>query len=224
MKYPVARRGLPTAPTFLAHWLTSQLRSLWAFPAELLPALIDFRKNWRITGAIAPSSSSLCSSLVGLALGADHVLELGAGSGAVTKELLKLFPVGSIQAVEVQPQQAKELKLKYPAIDIFEGTAEAALEGYRRDGVTAVVSSLPFRSLPAEVRKQTVRSICKYLSKSPGSRFVQFTYGLRQPFEAEHGFCWVRVKWVANNLPPACIWMLEPIVDCCDSQSKLRNH
>jgi phosphatidylethanolamine/phosphatidyl-N-methylethanolamine N-methyltransferase len=224
MKYPVARSVLPTVPAFLAHWLTSQFRSLWAFPAELLPALTNFRSNWRVTGAIAPSSPSLSSSLAGLALGADHVLELGAGSGAVTKELLKLFPVGSIQAVEVQSRLANELKLKYPAIDVFKGTAEAALEGYQRGGVTAVVSSLPFRSLPSEVRKQTVRSIFNYLSKSPGSRFVQFTYGLRQPFEVERGFCWVRVKWVANNLPPACIWMLAPIVDDGDSDSKLGDH
>jgi phosphatidylethanolamine/phosphatidyl-N-methylethanolamine N-methyltransferase len=222
MKYPTEQEVGPGLVSFAVHALTAPFRNIRNVRTELLSPLIDFRLNWRVTGAIAPSSPRLSSSLAILAVGADHVLELGAGTGAVTHELLKLFPSDSIQAVELQSRLASGLKQKHPALNVFEGTAEDALDSYLKDGVAAVVSSLPFRSLPSDVRNRTVQSVCRFLTESPGSRFIQFTYGLRQPFEAGAGFRWERVKWVAQNLPPACIWVLTPIGDSCDAPLKLR--
>jgi phosphatidylethanolamine/phosphatidyl-N-methylethanolamine N-methyltransferase len=221
MRYPAAQKVQPGLARFAAQGLTASFRSLQAFQRELRSFLFDFRLNWRVTGAIAPSSTRLSSSLARLAVGADHVLELGAGTGAVTQELFKMFPSVSIQVVEVQPRLANALRRKHPSLDVFEGTAKLALDNYRRVGVGAVVSSLPFRSLPSEVREQTAQSICRYLNESPGSRLVQFTYGLRQPFEAGRGFRWVRVKWVLQNLPPACIWLLTPATENYDSTLEL---
>lgn len=213
MKYAATQKTLPGFVNYAAQAALLSLRHLSKIQTEMLAALTNFQSNWRITGAIAPSSQRLSSALASMALGADHVLELGAGTGAVTQELFKLFPSHSIQAVELQSRLATELKRKYPALDVVEGAAAAALDTYRRDGVTAVVSSLPFRSLPSVVRSQTVQSICRYLGESPESCFIQFTYGFRQPFEVPSGFRWVRVKWVIGNLPPACIWLLTPIAD-----------
>jgi phosphatidylethanolamine/phosphatidyl-N-methylethanolamine N-methyltransferase len=222
MKYPAAQEIGPGLVSFAVHAMTAAVRNIRNIRTELLSPLIVFGLNWRVTGAIAPSSPRLSSSLAILAVGADHVLELGAGTGAVTHELLKLFPSDRIQAVELQSRFANGLKQKHPALNVFEGTAEDALDNYLKDGVAAVVSSLPFRSLPSDVRNRTVHSVCRYLTESPGSRFIQFTYGLRQPFEAGTGFRWERVKWVAQNLPPACIWVLTSIGDSCDASLNLR--
>lgn len=217
MKHTSVGNTLSGLKNVKAHAATVSFQNLWRVQTKVLAALTDLKSNWRITGAIAPSSQRLSSSLASMAAGADQVLELGAGGGAVTQELLKLFPSRSIQAVELQSRLATELKWKYPGLDVFEGPAATALDNYRCDGVTAVVSSLPFRSLPTTVRIQTVQSICQYLNESPGSRFIQFTYGLRQPFEVQSGFRWVRVKWIVGNLPPACIWLLTPIAGISDS-------
>lgn len=217
MKHTFVEKTRPGLMNVKAHAATVSLQNLWRFQTKVLAALTDLQSDWRITGAIAPSSKSLSSALASMARGADQILELGAGTGAVTQELFKLFPSRSIRAVELQSRLATELKRKYPALNIVEGTAAAALDTYRRDGVTAVVSSLPFRSLPTTVRIQTVQSICQYLNESPGSRFIQFTYGLRQPFEVPSGFRWMRVKWIVGNLPPACIWLLTPIAGISDS-------
>jgi len=217
MKHTSVEKTLPGLMNVKAHSATVSFQNLWRFQTKVRAALTDRQSDWRITGAIAPSSKSLSSALASMARGADQILELGAGTGAVTQELFKLFPSRSIQAVELQSRLATELKRKYPALNIVEGTAAAALDTYRRDGVTAVVSSLPFRSLPTTVRIQTVQSICQYLNESPGSRFIQFTYGLRQPFEVSSGFRWMRVKWIVSNLPPACIWLLTPIAGISDS-------
>jgi phosphatidylethanolamine/phosphatidyl-N-methylethanolamine N-methyltransferase len=211
MKLTTVEKTLPGLMNVTTHAATVLCLHLWRFQTKVLAAVTHLHSNWQITGAITPSSQRLSSSLARMASGADQVLELGAGNGAVTQELLKLFPSPSIQAVELQSHLATELKRKYPAVDVFEGTAAAALDNYRRDGLTAVVSSLPFRSLPSAVRIQTVQSICQYLNESPGSCLIQFTYGLRQPFKAQCGFRWVRVKWIIRNLPPACIWLLTPI-------------
>jgi phosphatidylethanolamine/phosphatidyl-N-methylethanolamine N-methyltransferase len=217
MKHSPTQKTLPWFVNCAAQAALLPFQYLSSVQAELLVALTDLQSNWRITGAIAPSSRSLSSALASMAQGADQILELGAGTGAVTQELFKLFPSRSIQAVELQSRLATELKRKYPALNVVEGTAAAALDTYRRDGVTAVVSSLPFRSLPTTVRIQTVQSICQYLNESPGSYFIQFTYGLRQPFEVQSGFRWMRVKWIVGNLPPACIWLLTPIAGISDS-------
>jgi phosphatidylethanolamine/phosphatidyl-N-methylethanolamine N-methyltransferase len=217
MKHTSVEKTLPGLLNVKAHAATVSFQNLWRFQTKVQAALTDRQSDWRITGAIAPSSKSLSSALASMARGADQILELGAGTGAVSQELFKLFPSRSIQAVELQSRLATELKRKYPALNIIEGTAAAALDTYRRDGVTAVVSSLPFRSLPTTVRIQTVQSICQYLNESPGSRFIQFTHGLRQPFEVSSGFRWMRVKWIVSNLPPACIWLLTPIAGISDS-------
>jgi phosphatidylethanolamine/phosphatidyl-N-methylethanolamine N-methyltransferase len=212
MKYPAVQKLRPGWMGFAAQGLTNPFRDIWNARTQRLSPWIPSRSNWRVTGAIAPSSPRLSASLASLAVGADHVLELGAGSGAVTRELLKVFPMHRLCAVELQPRLASGLKRSHPALDVFEGSADLALDKHRTDGVAAVVSSLPFRSLPAHIREQTVQSVCRYLTASPGSRFIQFTYGFRQPFDVGPGFHWVRVKWVLENLPPACIWVLTAAV------------
>ena len=67
---------------------------------------------------------------------------------------------------------------------------------------------MPFRCLPAGVRRQTRDSILRCLARHPGSWLVQFTYHPLAPFEPEHGFAWQRLRTVMANLPPAAVWTL----------------
>lgn len=175
---------------------------------DSLSRLRQFHFNLRVTGAIAPSSARLAAAMASLAVGADNVLELGAGSGAVTNALVKVVTTEKLQAVELQECLAKGLKKRHPTLDVIAGSADVALDKYAREGSVAVVSSLPFRSLPADVKRLTVESVLRFLSVWPNSRLIQFTYGLGVPFSVGSEFQWQQGKWILANFPPACVWVL----------------
>ena len=162
----------------------------------------------RIRGAIVPSSARLARELASLALGSDHVLELGAGSGVVTLALTKVVKAEKLQVVELHSGLASSLKQRYPHLNVMQGSAVFALDNYPKSGAIAVVSSLPFRSLPADMKHLTVQSLLRFLTALPKSMLIQFTYGLGEPFSVSAGFEWRQVKWVMANFPPAGIWVL----------------
>lgn len=170
-------------------------------------------KNPRTMGALAPSSARLARELACLAAGSDHVLELGAGTGVVTQALFEVVNEEKIQVVELQIKLAATLKKRYPNLKVLQSTAHHALDNYRQCGSVAVVSSLPFRSLPPAMKHLTVQSLLGFLKSSPDSLLIQYTYGLGAPFSAPSGFKWQQVKWVLANIPPACIWVLTKTVD-----------
>jgi phospholipid N-methyltransferase len=167
----------------------------------------------RTTGALAPSSARLARALADLATGSDHVLELGAGTGAVTQALSKVVNDEKLQVVELQKKLASSLRKRYPNLKVLQSTAHYALDNYQQCGSVAVVSSLPFRSLPPAIKQLTVQSVLGFLKSSPGSQLIQYTYGLGAPFSAPAGFKWQQVKWIFANLPPACIWVLTKTAD-----------
>ncbi|MEO8409758.1 MAG: methyltransferase domain-containing protein [Propionivibrio sp.] len=164
--------------------------------------------DFRISGAVLPSSPILAAAMVAPAVGYGHVLELGAGRGAVTQALTQLVHADNLVAVELQPQLATFLRQRFPQLQVVQGTADRALDKQSKNEAIAVVSSLPFRSLPAAIRLATIRSVLRFLAESPGSTFIQFTYGLQEPFAAGAGFEWKPVRWVFANVPPARIWTL----------------
>ncbi|WPC65621.1 class I SAM-dependent methyltransferase [Rhodoferax ferrireducens] len=170
--------------------------------------LFRMLKDPRTTGALAPSSARLARELANLAKNSENVLELGAGTGAVTQALSRVVNEDKLQIVELQKKLAVSLKKRYPNLKVLHSTAHRALDNYRQSGSVAVVSSLPFRSLPPAIKHLTVQSLLAFLKSSPGSQLIQYTYGLSAPFTAPAGFKWQQIKWVFANFPPACIWVL----------------
>ena len=179
---------------------------------DSLSRLRRFHFNMRVTGAIAPSSARLAAAMASFAVRADNVLELGAGSGAVTNALVKAVTAEKLQAVELQECLAKGLKTRHPTLDVIAGSADMALDRYVREGSVAVVSSLPFRSLPADVKRLTVESVLRFLSVWPNSRLIQFTYDLGVPFTVGSEFQWQQGKWISPIYPPACVWVLTRVI------------
>lgn len=174
---------------------------------------IRMLKDPRTTGALVPSSARLARALARLAKDSDHVLELGAGTGAVTQALSKVVSIEKLEVVELQKKLAAKLKKKYPDLRVLQSSAHLALDNYRQDGSVAVVSSLPFRSLPAAIKHLTIQSLLAFLDASPGSQLIQYTYGLGAPFAVPSDFKWQQVKWIFANFPPACIWVLSKAAD-----------
>ncbi|RIX71763.1 class I SAM-dependent methyltransferase [Acidovorax cavernicola] len=164
-----------------------------------------------LTGAVMPSSRYLALAMVRAAGEVQHVVELGAGTGPVTKELRSRLPQASLVAVEIQPGLARQLRARFPGLDVRQDPAHEVLDSLACPGPAAVVSSLPFRSLPQDLHEATVDSIERFLRRVPGSRLVQFTYQPRPPFEASADFRWHRSCVVWRNAPPAGVWVLQSL-------------
>ncbi len=165
-------------------------------------------RNPRTIGSVTPSSAALARAMAKEARSADHVLELGAGTGPVTAALLQELPVEAITSVELQPQLSRHLKKRFPTLQVVEGCAVQALQQARYSGQAVVVSSLPFRSLPQDLAAALAQQAVEFLARHSGSRWVQFTYRAGEPFSVPPGFTWKRSARVWANVPPARVWVL----------------
>lgn len=175
-----------------------------------MPALwMQLLRTPGLTGAVMPSSRYLALAMVRAAGEVQHVVELGAGTGPVTQALRSRLPQASLVAVEIQPDLVQVLRAQFSGLDVRQGCAHEVLDGLAYPGPAAVVSSLPFRSLPQELHEVTVASIEQFLRRVPGSRLVQFSYQPRPPFAASADFRWHRICVVWRNAPPAGVWVLQ---------------
>ncbi len=164
-----------------------------------------------LTGAIAPSSAMLGQAMAEAAAGAGHIVELGAGTGPVTRQLARRHPGVPLTVVELHTGLARRLAGAHPAARVLARPAAEVLDELApAEGPVALVSSLPFRSLPPAVHQATRTSIVNFLERCPNSWLVQFTYQPRAPFHAPPGWVWRHVRTVFANLPPAGLWTLKP--------------
>lgn len=162
-------------------------------------------------GAVCPSSSFLArrmAAAVGSVVEGDVIVELGAGTGAVTSKLCPLAAGGGakLYCVEFDGALARILEERFPAAVIVNDSAEnieKILAGEDSKRVKAIVSCLPLVSLPGKVVSAILNASENALPK--GGRFIQFTYNLVRSPESL-GFKKMRhekVSFVALNIPPA---------------------
>ncbi len=180
-----------------------------------------FLKRWLrrplAMGAVVPSGRLLAEAMAettkaALAGRPGHVVELGAGTGEVTKALLAagLAPE-RLALVERDPELARFLRGHFPGPRIIEGDAARLprlLADHEVTPVAAIVSSLPLLSLPAGIVQSIVGGVFEALPR--GAALVQFTYGPTPPvpravrerlhLDGAHG------KRIWRNVPPAVVW------------------
>ncbi len=166
-----------------------------------------------MVGALLPSSRALAQAMARAADGASLVVELGAGTGAITALLVERHPDVPMIAVELQPQMAQMLAERFPQVDVRAASAHRVLRALApaADDV-AIVSSLPFRSLPARWSEPTRLAIEDFLLAGARRRLVQYTYQPRVPFHvrAAGRLRWQRECVIWRNAPPAWVWTLAP--------------
>ena len=143
--------------------------------------------------------------------GAAALVELGAGTGPITRALTRAYPGLRLVIVELRTDLAMILRREFKTAEVHAAPAAAVLRSLDDfPAATGIVSSLPFRSLPKALKRETVSSILEFLRQGPGRFLVQFTYYWGVPFSVPVGFTWRKVEFVALNLPPAVVWVLEP--------------
>ena len=167
-------------------------------------------RGWRTTGALSPSGPALSRVLaraVGDAPEGSVILELGPGTGVVTRQLLRHFPRCRVVAVEVLPAFAARLENAFPDVTVVRGCASRLDDhlaglGIHPESVAAVVSGLPLLTLPNDLPQRILASMTSVLR--PGRRLVQLTYSARawRRFTLD-GFHRLSTKRVWLNIPPA---------------------
>jgi phosphatidylethanolamine/phosphatidyl-N-methylethanolamine N-methyltransferase len=137
------------------------------------------------------------------------VLELGAGTGSLTRGLLQAgCPAERLIALEREPRLAAALRRGFPGISTIVGDATALADHLARNGIDqlcAVVSSLPIKWFSVAEQRQVVAPCLTRLGA--GGRFLQMTNAFSSPIAiGPLGIAGKRVAHVWRNLPPSQIW------------------
>lgn len=162
--------------------------------------------------AVAPSSRWLADAITAeVPPDGGTVLELGPGTGAFTRALLRRgVPEDAVTLVERDPGFARLLRTRFPAATVLECDAAAATPPRDRPGFSAAVSGLPLLSMS---RTQVERILANtFAGLADGAPLFQFTYGPRCPVPRAVllglGLTASFRRFVPINLPPASVYRI----------------
>ncbi len=165
-------------------------------------------KDFYQVGAVAPSSRFLASRMARAANGAETIIELGAGTGAVTKELLEILPVnGQLKVFEINPEFVNFLKktLEDKRVAYYCQSAEFLPKIFGKNSANAIVSSLPLGNFGKHFSKKIID--VAYECLKPNGVFVQFQYSLKSWRLLKKTFREVEICFEPRNIWPAFIYI-----------------
>lgn len=189
-------------------------------PAPHAPALkqaanpLLFFRRWlanpRQMGAIAPSGPSLCRRIVAATRwhADEAVIELGAGTGTVSRALIEAgLPPSRLFVVEIEPSMAAHLGRVLPGANVICGDAAALdrlIPQQWHGRIGSVICGIPLLLLPFAAQKRLVEAM---ETVAPGRGFLHFSYVGMSPLPHRRlGLDARRVAWTMRNLPPASVW------------------
>jgi len=175
------------------------LRSFLAGPGRVGAVLPTSRTTVRATLDMAPVDQARC------------VVELGAGTGPYTREIVpRLAPGARLLAFELDPALAGALAadLSDPRVQVIADSAtnlEAHLDGARPE---VIVSAIPFTSLPGEQRREILQVARRVLADDGVMLVLQYSPFMRKALQEAFGS--VRIKVSPLNVPPAVLFACRP--------------
>lgn len=181
---------------------------------------IAFLKGWKrdrtAVGAITPTSSATARKMVSVVTPASGlpVLELGPGTGVITKSILERgIRPQDLVSIEYSPDFCRHLRQEFPGVDVRCGDAFAldlVLGAQRDTKFDCVISAIPLLHLPPSKRRTLVLDL---LERLPAGRpVVQITYGLLSPVVALPAGYEVRhLAFMMRNIPPAQLWIYRKV-------------
>ncbi|MEP6850154.1 MAG: methyltransferase domain-containing protein [Acidobacteriota bacterium] len=175
-----------------------------------------FLKHPLTVGAIAPSSPELAKMMVrDVAADEDRIIiELGVGTGAITKFIEKEIPNNrSYLGIEVDKEMVESLHKKFDDLNIVCGSACEAGAIHKHSGLgkpAYILCCLPFVTLPAEVGQRVLTEVEKFMEQGCTFRTFQYAHGyytpaaikLREFMRNRYGKS-KRSPLVVKNVPPA---------------------
>ncbi|MET0753391.1 MAG: rRNA adenine N-6-methyltransferase family protein [Pyrinomonadaceae bacterium] len=183
---------------------------------ENIQFLQAFIKNPLKVGAITPSSPELAAKMIeGIVPNENNVvLELGVGTGAITKFLQEIVPdEKSYLGIELDGNLVKSLRTKFPDMKIVRGNACDLERIHQKSGVgkvSSIICCLPFVSLPNEVGEKILSEIDRFMQQGCMFRTFQYAHGyympsaikLREFMRNRYGKS-KRSPLIVKNVPPA---------------------
>ena len=182
-------------------------------PIAVPPNLVFFRSlllNPRSIGAVVPSSPRLSRFIAASVEPAKvPVLEIGAGTGTITRELLRSgIDPANLFVIERDAGLAWFLRQTFPDVLVRRDDAlncGKILSDHAVPSVQTVVSSLPLRNMEPTQRDAIVEAMLNTLDRN--GQLIQYTYAPLCPIPARRfdliAECLGRI-W--TNLPPATVW------------------
>jgi phosphatidylethanolamine/phosphatidyl-N-methylethanolamine N-methyltransferase len=177
---------------------------------------IRFFKGWidgpKAVGAILPTSSITArrtASVIDIHSGLP-VLELGPGTGVITKAILKHgVKPSDLYSIEYSQDFVEHLNKTYPEVNIIQGDAfdlDTTLGEMKDQQFDSIVSAVPLLNFPMARRIQLIEDM---LTRIPRGRpFMQITYGPLPPVPSGRGNYTVQhYDFVMRNVPPAQLWV-----------------
>lgn len=174
-----------------------------------------------VVGAIAPSSRHLAACMIRAADLRDGqvVVEVGSGTGPVTRALASIDRTLPRFALEPLPELAAATRRAAPGVEVIEAGAEQLCDLLAARGLgpaDRIISSLPFAAWTEPRQRQVLDGLLAALAAD--GRMVTFTYALspllasgrrvRRLLERSFGRVGTTpVVW--RNLPPAFVYVCD---------------
>jgi len=188
----IPQRGVANPAMFFRRWLANPLQM----------------------GSIVPSSAALCQRVVRQIerAGDEAVLELGAGTGVVSRALLNGgVPPERLIVVEIVPEMAAHLRNMLPGVLVIEGDARmlpSLLPRHWHGRIGSVVCGIPLVLLPLAQQRRFIDAID---TVAPGRGFLHYSYCITSPLPfRKHALAAKREAWTPLNFPPASVWRYVP--------------
>jgi len=160
-----------------------------------------YLKNPTSIGSITPSSNALGNAIGELVdtLEVCSVIEMGAGTGAITKYVLKRNPM----LIEIDKDLFQVLTQKFPSLVIKN---RCCLEEIKEQGsLFGLIISIPLIKNPFK------KELIKELNQSYQAGFLKwcviYTYGFHNPLNEVCFQIKERRRVILNNIPPAHVWL-----------------
>ncbi|KJF75269.1 phospholipid N-methyltransferase PmtA [Agrobacterium arsenijevicii] len=162
-------------------------------------------------GAIVPTSSITARKMASVI--DPHsglpVLELGPGTGVITKAILaRGIKPESLTAIEYSTDFYNQLLKGYPGVNFINGDAfdlNATLGEHKDQMFDSVISAVPMLNFPMAAR---IKLLDELLKRVPHGRPVmQISYGPISPIVAQPHLYHIRhFDFIVRNIPPAQLW------------------
>jgi phosphatidylethanolamine/phosphatidyl-N-methylethanolamine N-methyltransferase len=147
----------------------------------------QFRKQFHTTGAIAPSSRRLARAMtrhIAEARKPVNILEVGPGTGAVTRRILRLLKADDrLDLVELNESFAELLRRRFQSDPVFKPAAGRSrvhvcgIEAFESDvRYDFIVSGLPFNNFSPAFVEQVLEALFELLAPGGILSFFEYMY------------------------------------------------
>ena len=179
-----------------------------------------FLKSPRVVASMVPSSTFLEQRVVNAAdpATARFVVELGAGTGGITRSLLQAMDARArLLAIERTAEFVEKLEQIHDSrLDVVHGCASsigAEMIGQGYPSADAVVSGIPFSTLPEDLAVKIIAAVHEALG--PQGRFIAYQFSSRVADYARPLMGPPEVEHELRNVPPlrVFVWRKEGWAD-----------